>query len=276
MAIKEINVVSWNMQGWGNKYQNDGVPADEKILMLINSLRNFIEGSTVIMLQECGDPEKTGLIKNKTWKGPDGEIYRCLITKTDPLASIRGKRCSTAILVSEKLTVSTAVELSLDGARPMVYVVINKMRFGTLHAIADESQSVTQVKSYLDLLAAGNDKWILMGDFNSRPEKYVTEKEKQYLRPEKLNDVAIRGTTSRPSRACKMIFSGQPTQGMNGQRKASLDFAFLSDNFKEEDVIPYDGARMKVMNQELFAGSGKYLSDHNLIGLKLAIDFDEK
>ncbi len=259
-----FNVFSWNMQGWGNQYHNNEIPEDAKIKAALHSMRNAPHNSRILMLQECGNPESTGLSENSIWTGPDGERYICHINAADPTAD--NLRCSTAILVSENLDVEECGAETFAGVtRPCVYVVIGGIRFATMHAIANGSASVPDVKKAIENLAKKGESWLLMGDFNSNPTNYAVNPV-----PEKLNDVLIGGTYDRPICICKMIYSKNPTQGRDGNRTASLDFAFLSSDAEEGTILHYDlGTKTKMINEQQFAGPRKYLSDHNLIGLSL-------
>lgn len=257
-----INVVSWNMQGWGSQYGDT-----EKIYSLFRAIQGFPPDSTVIMLQECGDPEETGLCPGTLWENPfTNENYKCYVNYSDSTADI--KRCSTAILVSENLTVTSKGILTSYGvSRPTVYVEINNICFGTLHAIANEADSVPQVKDSLIELSRNYDDWLLMGDFNSVPSKYASGNE---IYSEILNSITIGGTSSRPGFECNMIYSDTPTQGRNGTRKALLDFAFVCKDCNDENILFVDlDLQTKIINEKLFSSYNQYLSDHNMIGLQL-------
>ncbi len=254
----DINVVSWNMQGWGSIYG-----ANEKKNSLFRTIQGAPKDTTVIMLQECGDPEKTGMVNGKRLISPNtGETFICQAVYSDPTAYVR--RCTTAILVSENIRVeSSGILMPYGVARPLVCVVINGICYGTIHAIANRADSVLQVKASLKELSKNYVGWVLMGDFNSSPNDYAAD-----AIHERLNEVLISGTVSRPGYKCKMIFSKNPTQGENGARTAALDFAFISSNAGEANIMLID-TNTKVINMQQFAGPGKYLSDHNLVGLRL-------
>lgn len=248
------------MQGWGSQYGDD-----EKMISLFRSIRNFSKGSTIIMLQECGDPDKTGLKQGVTLTSPfTNEKFQCYINHSDPTAFV--KRCSTAILVSEGLNVTNyGILLPYGVTRPVVCVEVGGICFGTLHAIANQSESVPQVKTSLINLASQYQNWMLIGDFNSNPQDYA-----DYAQQEKLNDVLLSGTVSRPGYTCKMIFSKAPTQGANGNRTNLLDFAFISSNVNEENILYTEDFKTKVINIKQLSSSNYYLSDHNLVGLSLS------
>lgn len=247
------------MQGWGSQYGDD-----EKISALFRSIQNVPEGSKIIMLQECGDPKVTHVTHDSIFTSPyTNEKFRCHANDTDPTAFV--KRCSTAILASEELAVTSCGNFFPYGiSRPVVYVEIDGICYATLHAIANSEDSVLQVKSSIEKLSNQFADWVLLGDFNSQPWDYVDEPESEHL-----NNVLITGTQKRPGISCKMIFSDSPTQGANGNRDTSLDFAFVSNSKNEENIGIYDGDSKRVINIQQYTESGCSLSDHNLIGLEL-------
>jgi endonuclease/exonuclease/phosphatase family metal-dependent hydrolase len=151
--------------------------------------------------------------------------------------------------------------------RPMISVVVGNTCFATIHAIANPTESISQVKDSLRVLANKYNSWILMGDFNSEPSDYTSEKPK----PEKLNSVTIGGTESRPGLECKMIFSKKATQGPDGGRNRNFDFAFVSKNFSDDNFLPFSESGTKVSNTQQTTPGSHYLSDHNLIGVRLSL-----
>lgn len=249
------------MQGWGSQY---GLDAKKKALF--KTISGLKPGNTIVMLQECGNPETTGLTQGEKIKIDSKKNFYCNINYPDPSAD--ALRCSTAILGDEKLgDISGEAFFPQGVSRPVVCVEVGNICFATIHAIANQSYSISEVKASLCLLAEKYERWILMGDFNSEPSDYTSEKPK----PEKLNSVTIGGTESRPGLECKMIFSKKATQGPDGGRNRNFDFAFVSKNFSDDNFLPFSESGTKVSNTQQTTPGSHYLSDHNLIGVRLSL-----
>lgn len=260
-----INIISWNSQG--------GARQGEKFDALSRYVGAYNQSGEdcVIFLQEAGTPTPggTGFEEGKCYP-LGGRSYYCAVVCPDPIAQVQ--RCTVTILVNMEFynkNVTKAGYLEHGAFRPIPCVLVNDQYIlAGMHAIADSRQSVTEVNNIISHL--DNDKkkrkWILVGDFNAEPECHLELSEQTRIVPGKLNPIRYGGTKSRPQ-LCNMLYPAQPTQGAGGYRTATLDYAFMEINFKNEDIVAW-------RNEIVYSTSipKRILSDHNMISMRITIE----
>ena len=271
--MSNATIVSWNMQGWGS-----GRPEEnEKMRALCRAIAKQVEqenqSEMIILLQECGNPETSGMNPGTVIQNPyDGQYYVCQMIVSDRTA--QALRCSTAILTSYEMEVAETSCLYPYGiTRPVVYIIYKNVIIATIHAIADASQSVAQLKAVMQTLdkkkeEENRDAWILMGDFNTDPHAFVPTGEKIFWNVK--NYIQYAGTSRNPKYAW-LIATRYPTQGGGSPpvRNAYLDYAFMSDNTEYWDVGtafgPFESGELigvlKVSDEHY-----RSLSDHSMVG----------
>lgn len=257
----EINIISWNSQG--------GAGQGEKFDALSRYVGTYNQKGEdcVIFLQEAGTPAQggTGFIQGQCYP-LGGRNYCCAEACADPTARVQ--RCTVTALVNKELCHHYQIKtgyLEHGALRPIPFVLINNQYIlAGMHAIADSTQSVTEVKdiiSYLDN-ETGERTWILVGDFNAAPECHPEFPEQTEIRPDVLNPICYRGTRDRPH-LCNMLYPSGPTQGAGGYRTATLDYAFMKINVNRIDDW---------RNDTVYSSTpGLVLSDHNMISMKITI-----
>jgi hypothetical protein len=249
-ALFGVQINSWNAQGGFR----------EKSKYLDGMLSSLVPN--ILLLQEQGTRGGTGYNENEVFTIGESN-YCCMVCEEDPIAHV--ERCTTAIMVENGFVNHVVGRGTMSGAveRPLCYIdLASGVRVATIHAIANSSESVLEIKHYIDLLdkESPNVNWIFMGDFNSEPLDYALAN--QVLIPNIEQVVRYKGTESRP-KFCYVIADSQPTQGPVGQRISYLDFAFTSINHN----FAVDGIR----NRMVYDTYGNYRSDHNLIQLSVRI-----
>lgn len=243
--MSNFRISSWNIQG--------GSGTNPKYSALLNAADAYQSG--IVLLQEAGSPGTTGLQEGGVYGN-----YTCLIMRTDPTAKV--ERCSTGILVHNSLVSQVqAGDFRDDYNRPIPFVIYKNHIITTIHAIADDSQSVAQVKAVLSRLNGEANPWILMGDFNSEPNRYPVNQMTLY--PDRVNLIQFAGT-NRTAQYCNLIYPSSPTQGPKGTRVRTLDFAFASESLAKS-LFP------TLFNDKIMLTDGTVLSDHNFITLQLDI-----
>lgn len=239
-----VGISSWNMQGGGGK--------EPKLSALFNTAIKH-SADDIILVQEEGVPGSTGFQKGKYGN------YTCVAMEEDPVAT--NQRCTTGILVKDGIEYNSIGNLNTYGVnRPIPYIIYEDVVIATVHAIANDGEAVPLVKSILNVLYDNYKYWILMGDFNSEPGRYpvILYNQKQCLSPDEDNYICFYGTTNAP-RVCHLIYPGKPTQGANGIRENTFDYAFCSCNIKTIG---------KPMNKIVIDPDRQtYLSDHNMISM---------
>lgn len=247
----QVAISSWNAQGG----------SQNKLTFLDGVLSESTPN--ILLLQEEGVPGTTGCQVNDNFVIGTTN-YKCVIAAPDPTA--QNLRCSIAILVEEELLphVSNAGIEVHSVQRPLCYIdLASGIRIATMHAIADESQSVTEVRDFINYLDNYGMNWILMGDFNSTPGRYPLGPAAQ-LFANRAQTIQYAGSSTRNQQYCNMIFDVNPTQGAGGNRVNYLDFAF----FRE----PAHGFQVqRLRNITVTDNYGNPVSDHNLIQLVAAI-----
>lgn len=261
-------ILSWNMQGWGRGNYTCNI----KLRSFFHQMALYNIRDAIIAFQECGNEMVSRISIGTTITNPETkEDYICRYIVKDPTA--KAYRCSTAILTHENRPVSEAGELCPAGVnRPFIYVVSNNILVGTVHAIADQRFSVSEIKQILNTLEDMRDTgrigaWIIIGDFNSKPEAYTDDGNTFF---NQMNRVQIAGSSTRLQRYAWMIKTRYATQGAGGRRTKFLDFAFLSENMGGTIPFAFNGRSGELIgNEKIFNASYGTLSDHNMIGFCL-------
>ena len=251
-------ISSWNVQG--------GFGTNRDLI------KDYISQDypNILLLQEQGAPETTGLVQDQEFKIGNTEFVAAVVIK-DPTAD--NQRCTTAICVERNLYrhVVKGGTVYYGAYRPLCYVqMASEVVIATIHAIANSADSVPQVKKFLDVLngyetevdakfKSGMD-WILMGDFNSEPESYPIRSNAgathARLRANYPNKIEYSGSISRGRHSCYIMYDECSTQGPNGKRYNKYDYVFYSNQTKF-------GIR-SISNYLIKKGEG-WKSDHNLV-----------
>lgn len=261
-----LYVISWNMQGW-----NDGAKMDAMTDFFDSMNIDLSSNEVVIFLQECGHPNLCGFVEDQPLSYNNDLI--CQKFCVDPTSNEDNQRCSTAILTSSNVNVSDKGEIFTEVNRGMLYIVYNNRVFSTIHAPANESDSVPFIKELLVNLENGRNNseyqdWILMGDFNSEPDRYPISDAsgRPVLQPETANFINFYGDERLPY-FCDVAYPTSETQGSDGDRENIYDFAFMNSqgSFSQFTV---DNNNLAFFNNKMSDSENRYLSDHNLIGLE--------
>lgn len=249
-----LRISSWNMQGNGRGKINYIQPqnSDDKIVQFC---------------QESGVPETTGFNLGESYGS-----YVCVNTAVDAVAS--NQRCTTSCLVSKNIA-RDCVPLKFESSlhRPVIGCTFHGTDLGlfTYHATANDAESVLEVKKIIEALnteCGSNGKWILMGDFNSTPDRYDCDN--RLVSPNWLNYIRVSSTRARATERdyCYLLFSDRPTQGARGTRTRSLDYVFMSKALGESGLI-YSQPNPQVENYSVTDGANSVISDHNRITIGL-------
>lgn len=263
--IVMCGILSWNMQGWS---RTGGEP-EEKKKALLDLLDNHMRVDAVFGLQECGDPRTSGIAVGRPFTTDNGKSYTCRWVEIDHTADVN--RCTTAIFASSNLEVTGGSCYPSGVTRPVLYVVVNRRLIATVHAIANEAESVEQIKAVMTHFESMRNRgeitsWILMGDFNSSPECYVSAGQSVYFNIK--NRIQFSGTGTRLQKYAWMVVSRTATQGEGGERTRRLDYAFLSDDLGTAHVTPFLGGAGELLgNVKVRNATNQVLSDHNLVGM---------
>lgn len=247
-----IQIITWNSQG---KFRQNSQ-------YLGNCLSNYCPNA--LLLQEEGTPGGTGFERDEFFSIGNIE-FKCVIALTDPLAV--QYRCTTAIAVQRNLLphIRKVCATQYATARPMCYIdLADGVRIATIHAIADDRQSVQEVLECLkwldDQRKVGEYSWILMGDFNSEPMRYGI------AAPGYGRGYCIQywGTSTRDKRFCNIYVSAQPTQGCRGwARTRYLDYVFTNAASAIQPRL--------LTNTRIYTPNFDDASDHNLISVTATI-----
>ena len=127
------------------------------------------------------------------------------------------KACTTSCLVSKNIA-RDCVPLKFESSlhRPVIGCTFHGTDLGlfTYHATANDAESVLEVKKIIEALnteCGSNGKWILMGDFNSTPDRYDCDN--RPVIPNWLNYIRVSSTRARATERdyCYLLFSDRPT-----------------------------------------------------------------
>lgn len=267
-----IKVMSWNAQGG----------SAEKLVEALNEYCKNNIAPDIIFLQEqgtCDSKNATGFVDGQVVQIQEAGTdtgYTCLIAGADPTAKVQ--RCTLACLIKfdrrngfskKNIEGPFLIENYHGVSRPMVGVLYDGILMASIHAVANGTASVAEVKAAIkkviensgDMMRDEVDEncWILIGDMNSKPEDYNKNIK---VSSNKLTEINL-GTESREN-LCNILCSGKPTQGASGSRESELDFSFLGLGLKQvkgnlyENVLPKDS-------------NGEVLSDHNMIACTIEI-----
>ncbi len=242
------NIVTWNMQGSGEKL------AQQLNFILLNCFDSDL--INIFCLQEFGSPAALDQLVALTKNSKHLVAHSLTYNKNQSLSEIfinyklndceyefklivawynaaKNMRCGTAImyeLTGETATAQTYIEHESIGFRPVVSLYSDNICVHSVHAIANQSQSVTQVRNFCEELsknAIWNDKPIIIGgDFNQTPES-----------AHRLGNAAGNNILEYPltlsnsnSGEAYIIRSNTETQGPNGTRVTELDFFIVNRN----------------------------------------------
>lgn len=259
----EVIIHSWNAQGSFRRKSSylEGLLSNNKPnILLIQEEGTIGETKNKNTGFETGDEFEIG-----------GHTFQCIVAQRDPGALV--SRCTTAIMLENSLIRHKTDQNTYqrEVARPLCYVLFGDICIATLHAIANDSDSVTEVKNHLKYLSGCmEDKderirdWILMGDFNSWPYRYDMDIKNHALRPEALVTYnkaypICYEELSNYGRYCNIMIHGDPTQGPCGRRENYLDYIFFS-------MLPAFHI-INIYNRMVKDKEGNHISDHNLISL---------
>ena len=92
----------------------------------------------------------------------------------------------------------------------------------TIHAVADDSQSVYQIKASLRKLCGYGLPFVLMGDFNSQPDRYIPKEQLTSIRSGKKIELP-----DDFGQQVYMVYPNGLTQGANGNRERLLDYVLF-------------------------------------------------
>ena len=247
-----IQISSWNSQG---KFRQNSQ-------YLGNCLSH--DCPNVLLLQEEGVPGDTGFKRDEFFSIGNIE-FKCVIALTDPLAV--QYRCTTAIAVQINLLphIRKVCAAQYATARPMCYIdLANGVRIATIHAIADDRQSVQEVLECIKWLDKQRKEeeysWILMGDFNSEPIRYGITKAGYGS----IQRIQYAGSSTRGQQYCNLYAPACPTQGGSGwmtERIRCLDYVFTVDN-------PPFGIGF-LQNMRIWRPGYTEASDHNFISVRI-------
>lgn len=126
----------------------------------------------------------------------------------------------------------------------------------TIHAVADDTQSVAQIKASIKKLCKYDLPFVLMGDFNSQPDRFIPAASINTARPGKK--IQLNDDFSRP---VYIIYPNGFTQGANGNRSRLLDYVFVSDGINVSDL-----RNMRIVSKE-----NKTVSDHNMVSATVGL-----
>ncbi len=248
-----IQISSWNAQG-GFRYKSD---------CLGRHLNNRYYYN-VLLVQEQGVPGTTGYALGEEFN-IGKETYQCVLCETDETAKVF--RCTTAIMVEEGL-LGQITDLGWHTesvSRPLCWINLwGILRIAGFHAVANDSLSVYEVRKMLGMLDAGDPPfWVFMGDFNSNPTRYPLYDTD--LRARRINEIQYAGSHDRNQQYCNLLYSGEPTQGADGNRDSELDFAFSSNS-----GVSIGGIQNRLVYRR-FLDYPWPVSDHNMITVRASI-----
>ena len=267
-----LRIRTWNMQGGGASK--------------IAYIQPRLDRKVILLCQESGVPNTTGFQRGERY----GE-YLCLASSVD--AAAYNQRCTTSVFVTcdacsahntiycgrcdifrhMPITTYEATNRMNIITRPYLKVTYNRevcIDIYTYHATANRNSSVVEVieiiKSIMDY--GGNKNWILLGDFNAEPwdfESYTPFD----LHAGQFNCMIFRTETRTrviSEHICYMLYPHGHTQGANGYRTSTLDYAFFSDTICNSGIIA-DITNYYITNEYRVP-----LSDHNSVSLLLNLN----
>lgn len=251
IKLFDVRVSSWNSQG----------DFRDKSTYLNNLLSSY--APNILCVQEEGTPGRTGYAEGETFMIGADE-FKCVWSEPDPTA--KNERCTVAIMVEKKFQkhVINAGSFSQWVSRPVCYIdLASGVRIATIHAIANSADSVSEVRKAIEWLdensPGGN--WLLTGDFNSSP--FVYDLSRNQISPNRESKIQYFGSSSREQKYCNILFDAGVTQGAQGKRCKSLDFAFSGSN--------HYFTVNRISNTMVTDESANHVSDHNLIQIYLSI-----
>lgn len=247
-----FNIITWNMQGANKNGENPAKLLEKFQFLTSNFFENDDSTADVACLQEVGSPDAyddMDLTVNGAYEYGSCEIkingkeYTFFAAWVDT----PNLRCGTGILYDKKTLGRASVEMLGDdmGERPYVCLTTRALKLFSVHAVANEATSISQIRALWNKSVGGGQAVVFGCDMNQSPQS------------------AARGTSGFPATLGKT----SPNDGMMYAPNAAthnsghiLDFFIVDkstyNNNQDAEAQAYDCAG---------------LSDHSIVSIMLNI-----